>query len=272
MLTEPIHNDGKAILTQRLSVSITVFILLSRLPAGWSAQLPLSERRDESPVPPGKVLDLSNWKLTLPVDLELKGKPTEIRAAKLQTFSRAELFYVDRKRNAVIFRAACGGVPTKGSSYPRCELREMTAGGSKPAAWGTADGSLHVLTIRCAILKTPPVKRHVVCAQIHDADDDVLMIRLEGKKLFIERNKLGDVMLDRNYKLGTPIDLKIQAGGGRIKVWMHGKLKMNWKTGRTRCYFKAGCYTQSNLKKGDAASSFGEVAVYRLWVKHRTVR
>jgi poly(beta-D-mannuronate) lyase len=136
------------------------------------------------------------------------------------------------------------------------------------AAWNTGGKVIHTMSMRAAITKTPPVKPHVVCAQIHDADDDLLMIRLEGTKLFIERNALGDVMLDGKYRLGTPFDLKIQAGDGQVKVWYEGNLKMNWNVSKTGCYFKAGCYVQSNLSKGDAADSFGEVVIYRIHVAH----
>lgn len=95
-----------------------------------------------------------------------------------------------------------------------------------------------------------------------------MMIRLEGTKLFIERNDVGDVMLNRNYKLGTAFDVKVQAGGGNVKVWYDGKLAMTWTVSRPGCYFKAGCYTQSNPSKGDKASSFGEVIIYQLNVEH----
>lgn len=95
------------------------------------------------------------------------------------------------------------------------------------------------------------------------------MIRLEGTKLFIERNAVGDVTLDPNYTLGSPFDLKIQAGAGRVKVWHNGDLKLDWAVSREGCYFKAGCYTQSNPSKGDKATSFGEVVLYQLRVDHK---
>jgi len=68
--------------------------------------------------------------------------------------------------------------------------------------------------------------------------------------------------------LGTAFDLKIQAQHGRVKVWYDGKEQMDWKISSKGCYFKAGCYTQSNTSKGDAAESYGEVAIYRLETKH----
>ncbi len=167
-----------------------------------------------------------------------------------------------------MLRARCDGVTSKNSEYPRSELREMKRDGKSEASWGTADGKIHSILVVQAITQTPAVKKHVVCAQIHDAKDDVMMVRLEGKKLFIERNKSGDITLDHNYKLGTMFKLKIQAGAGRIKVWYNGSLKMDWELSRTGCYFRVGCYTQSNTKKGDRPDSYGEVVIYKLQVTH----
>ncbi len=220
--------------------------------------------------PPANSLDLSHWMLTLPVDTVRSGSPDEIKQPALESFVDLRYFLVNEMDSGVVFRAHCGGSTTKGSKFPRCELREMTDGGRARAAWDTDGQTFHTLTMRAAITKTPPVKKHVVCAQIHDLEDDVMMIRLEGTKLFIERNSVGDVMLDHDYELGAPIDVKIQAGDGHINVWYEGDLKMNWKVSRRGCYFKAGCYTQSNLEKGDAAESYGEVVIYQLDVEHKT--
>jgi poly(beta-D-mannuronate) lyase len=223
--------------------------------------------------PPAKYLDLSSWKLTLPVDTDRTGRPDEVEHPELATFQDPRCFFANSTADGVIFRAHCGGSTSKSSKYPRCELREMTrrrtAGGTVPATWGTDDGRIHSMSAVMAISRTPPVKRHVVCAQIHDADDDVIMVRLEGTKLLIERNSLEDVVLDRDYQLGTPIELKIQSGDGSIKVWHNGALKLDWRVSRAMCYFKAGCYTQSNREQGDAADSFGEVVIYQLKVEHQ---
>ena len=219
---------------------------------------------------PAKVLDLSHWRLTLPVDTTRRGHPDELSQPELESFVHPSYFFVNEGATGVVFRAHCGGITTKGSKYPRCELREMRDhGGRTRAEWGTNDGITHTMTMTVTITKTPPVKKHVVCAQIHDATDDVIMVRLEGTKLLIERNGIDDILLDRDYKLGTPFALKIQAGNRHIKVWHNDVLKLNWKVSRTGCYFKAGCYTQSNPSKGDTADAFGEVIIYRIQVEHR---
>ncbi|TWU46111.1 Alginate lyase precursor [Rubripirellula tenax] len=217
---------------------------------------------------PASVLDLSHFKLTLPTDQQKSGKADEIDGEELQTYVNDRLFFVDPDGDGVVFRATCGGATTKGSSYPRCELREMKNGEGERAEWSSGDAGTHEMTLKLKITKTPPVKKHVVCAQIHDAEDDVLMVRLEGEKLFVERNKSEEVMLDRKYKLGTMFDLKIQAGQGNISVWYNGKQAMNWKHSTDGCYFKAGCYTQSSEKKGDKAESFGEVVIKQLQIRY----
>ena len=218
--------------------------------------------------PPAKMLDLSLWRLTLPVDTARRGQPDEISQPELDSFVHPNYFFVNESATGVVFRAHCGGYTTKSSKYPRCELREMSTPKTR-AAWGTDDGTTHTMTMRVSVTRTPSVKKHVVCAQIHDADDDVIMIRLEGTKLLIERASTSDVLLEPNYKLGTPFALKIQADRGHIKVWHNGVLKLNWKVSYTGCYFKAGCYTQSNPSKGDAADAFGEVIIYQLQVEHQ---
>ncbi len=225
---------------------------------------------------PSDVLDLKCWKLTMPYAKEGAKKPLEIFQPDLAGFVDTNCFFIHPSGDAVVFRAHCTEITTKNSSYPRCELREMT-GRKNPkqykykekASWGTADGSLHRMEAELAITVLPPVKSHVVCAQIHDANDDLMMmIRLEGRKLFVERNKVGDVLLDPDYELGTRFTVKIEAADGHVRVFFNGEQKMDWEKTKNRCYFKAGCYTQSNTAKGDLPTSYGEVIIYKLKVEH----
>lgn len=245
------------------------------LVAGFAVSLAAGSASAAEPtILPADLIDLSPWRLTLPVDTDRPGNPDEIRRPALDRFVEEALFFVGdpiggSTAATVRFRAPCGGATTRGSRYPRSELRETQPGGEQ-ADWSTADDATHTMTLRAAIVALPPKKRHVVCAQIHDADDDLLMVRLEGTKLFIERNDLDEVMLDRRYALGTPFDIRIVAGHGRVQVDYNGERALDWAVDRDGCYFKAGCYTQSNLKSGDAPESFAEVAIESLRVTHRT--
>jgi hypothetical protein len=217
--------------------------------------------------PPGRVLDLSCFKLTLPVDTPRRGTPDEIGPQELASFQLPPYFVATAEGDGVVFRAPCGGATTRSSKYPRTELREMRPDGS-PAAWSTTDAGRHVLQITAAVTQLPPVKPHVVCAQIHDGRDDVLMIRLERGTLLVERSGHDDVVLQRGYTLGTRFDLELHAGGGQIEVRYAGAVRLTWKVERDGCYFKAGCYTQSNPQRGDDRDSYGEVVIYRLAVRH----
>ncbi len=196
-------------------------------------------------------VDLRSWKLTLPV-----GAPDEVR--DLAGFSSE---HFRRTPEGLWFRAPVEGATTKGSSYPRCELRELGA------AWSTSVGT-HSMTIRQAILRAPSKKPHVVAGQIHDAKDDVIMIRLEGRKLFVEGGGKNLGMLDPDYALGTEFTVRIVAAGGRIRVFYDGAEKVDVERRAEGCYFKAGVYTQSNLAKGDLAGEAGEVRIRDLAVSH----
>lgn len=214
---------------------------------------------------PAKLVDLAAWMLTLPVSTQRPGRPDEIEQPLLARFSDAEHFFA--RDGGVVLRAECGGVATKGSGYPRCELRQMEEGGQREIAWATGDGEVHELSLRVAVTHLPKVKPHVVCAQIHDAKYDVVMVRVEGRQLLVERKPEPDVVLSREYELGTPLDLVIRAAEGRVRLWHDGALKVDWEVARKGCYFKAGCYVQSSPKKRDAPDEYGEVVIERISVR-----
>jgi alginate lyase len=223
----------------------------------------------EGPFAPGRaaipadLLDLSNWKLTLPTGAA--GRPEEVLAGKLSKFAN-EFFQVNDSRDGVVFMAKVGGVTTKNSHYPRSELREMQDG--ENAAWSNPGGT-HTLDVREAILAVPEVKPEVVAAQIHDGDDDVLQIRLEGQRLTVQSDDGGtETVLDPAYKLGTPYDLRILAEDGRVDVFYNGEKKAELNKSGTGWYFKVGAYVQSSPEKGDKEGTPGAVAVYSLKVSH----
>jgi len=51
-------------------------------------------------------------------------------------------------------------------------------------------------------------------------------------------------------------------------VYYNDILKVSYNKSGSGYYFKAGCYTQTNISKGDSASSYGEVTIYNLQVSH----
>src|ERR1051326_2414254 len=217
---------------------------------------------------PSDVLNLTNWKLTLPVDTSLPGSPDEITQTALDSYVNPNYFYVNGAHNGVVFTAPCGGATTSGSGYPRSELREMINNGIDRASWSTSSGT-HTMEITQAITHTPVVKPHVVAGQIHDAGDDVCVFRLEGTKLFVDQNGVNGPVLTSNYKLGDIFTVKFVARNGGVECYYNGSYIYTYHVSASGCYFKAGCYTQSNTSKGDAPTAYGEVVIYKLSVTHQ---
>lgn len=219
---------------------------------------------------PADVLDLADWKLTLPIgSRDAPDEPLEIFQPELATYAIDPYFRLDAATTGVVFHAHAGGVTTSNSGYPRSELREMMAGGADEADWSTSVG-VHTMTITQAITHLPEVKPHVVAGQIHDAEDDVVMIRLEDTHLFVEGGgeELGDLATD--YALGTSFTVRLQAQDGMIDVYYEDMATPVVSVPRDTdgCYFKAGAYTQSNLEQGDAEDAYGEVVITDLVVTH----
>lgn len=221
---------------------------------GYVGKLTL-QRLAADPVTP---ISLTNWKLTLPTPLE-GDDPDEVYPIGA-AYEKPP--YFDRVTGAILFRAPVDGATTPNSSYPRSELREMQ-GGVK-AAWSNLTG-VHEMAIEQAITAVPGIKPHVVAGQIHDAADDVIMIRLEGKRLFVESRGDDIGLLTDNYLLGTRFRVTVRAESGMIRVFYNGVEKARLHGSFSGCYFKAGCYTQANEGNG---SGYGEVVVYALTVKH----
>jgi len=212
---------------------------------------------------PGGIINLTNWKLTLPTGDD---EPDEVTQPKLTQFRDPRYFDVDALGAGVVFRAPVGGATTGNSEYARSELREMTAGGKKQASWSGESGT-HVMTINQAITSLPSGKPEVVAGQIHDDEDDVVMVRLHGSKLFVESDGRQVGVLDPAYQLGTRFTVQFVATPGLIRITYNGVRAVDLKRDGDGYYFKAGCYTQANEDNG-GEGSYGEVVIHALTVQH----
>lgn len=222
---------------------------------------------------PAATLDLSVWKITLPVLDDLNcgrsASAKEVKQPLLNQFKDDRFFFMGDD-GGVVFRAGAeGAATTTNSKYPRSELREAMpydpAVGPREASWATNDGKTHAMTMTQAVTSLPMSPRKVVVAQIHDADDDLIMVALTDRTLAVEwmdGKPLGT--LDAAYTLGTKYTLKIEARNGTIRIFYNDmntpKVQANAST--TGCYFKAGAYSQS-LGSGNS-----EVRIYALEVSH----
>ncbi|GAA3104364.1 polysaccharide lyase family 7 protein [Pseudonocardia yunnanensis] len=212
---------------------------------------------------PADLIDLSNWYLTLPTGDD--GDPDLVHQPELATYS-GPAFHLDDAKDGVVFSADAGGSTTKGSEYPRSELREMS--GQDMASWSNTSGT-HTLTVREAFTRLPPNKPQVVGAQIHDAKNDVVLIRLNGERLVAEYGRDSTrITIDPAYKLGTPYDLRITAADSHIQIFYNGNLAADIPMSGSGWYFKAGAYVLSNPDKGDSPDAEGQVVIYSLHVQH----
>jgi hypothetical protein len=224
---------------------------------------------------PGQLIDLTNWKITLPLaSPNDSDKPLEILQPQLTRYMANPWFILNPDRTGVIFRAPVNGVTTSGSSYPRSELREMASNGLVRASWSSTRGT-HTMFIDQAITAVPQTKQHVVAGQIHDSSDDVIVIRLEYPKLYVNVDGKNVLTLDENYVLGERFTVQFVVSGGKTAVYYNGSTAPVYTLNKnySRAYFKAGAYTQSNCSRESGrslcnASNFGEVVIYQLTVRH----
>jgi len=169
---------------KKVLLSLAIFSLLS---APAVAQKPT----------PDKVLDLSNWHLSLPIDVDGKGKATTIYEKRLNDgFVDSENFYVNEAGDGVVFSSPIKGVLTsKKTTYTRSELREMGRRGDKKINtkgvnknnWvfssapkedqekaGAVDGTLDAVLTVDEVTTTGAIwqQGRVIVGQIHANDDE----------------------------------------------------------------------------------------------------
>ncbi|MCU0788885.1 MAG: polysaccharide lyase family 7 protein, partial [Verrucomicrobia bacterium] len=79
------------------------------------------------PDPPADHMDLSHWKLTLPVDAAgtAAGHPLEISAAQLSAGYTHPEYFQRGLDGQLIFWCPVTGARTENTKYARCELREV---------------------------------------------------------------------------------------------------------------------------------------------------
>jgi Alginate lyase len=207
-------------------------------------------------VKPSQVLDLATWKLNLPTNNQQVTQPALAG------------FYDDAFRvvEAVQFTVTCGEEPQPGSKFPRSELREMNADGSN-ASWSTMSGG-HRMELTQRITHLPVVQPKLVCGQIHSVTEYLILVVLNGQQLYVKYKDTVAGVLDEKYQLGTYFDMTIQAEQGYVDVFYNGAHLVHQAMSEDQCYFKAGCYLQSNTGLGDLPTAYGQVEITSLAVSH----
>jgi hypothetical protein len=243
-------------------------------------------------------IDLSNWKVTLPVDKEgrFDGKAVELKASDIGV--RTAPWFAPGHGGAIVFIAPATGATTSGSGYPRSELRELNPDGSL-AAWtiergGTLNAVVSINELPATDKATPG---RIVIGQIHGPDDELCRLYYEEGALYFVDDKASDKRRNAKSKYKeTAFELKSSSGRStsiplnssfsyEIKV-ADGKLTVatqhegeaysatevisDFWPGQP-LYFKAGVYVQVG-KSGTKARTIGtgqaKVTFLSLTVQH----
>lgn len=251
---------------QWLALVLGILLLFGGLPSEHTVGQSTIER--EEAIYPAQVLNLINWKLTLPIDLNGDGKADEIKQPQLQTYKHEEYFYVSAGKNSVIFRCPTQGATTPGSNYCRTELREMSDNGRSKAAWNSSTGR-HVLSVALKVNQLPEKKPSIAVAQIlHNHNVPVYMIKINKNLIYVQNhiNALyrGSLNLDENYILGTPFSIRFVVYDDKTEVYYNDVLKSVLEAKFSNAYFKTGCYSQSD----ESPTSYGSVEIFNIQLHH----
>jgi hypothetical protein len=148
-------------------------------------------------------IDLSHWKVTLPVGDE---KPIEIMPPEILDYASNDqlkpFMYNDSIDGSLVFYTYPGGVTTANSSYPRTELREQMVPGSNETNWTFAQGGNMKGT-----LSVPDVSK--------DENGDfhrTIIMQIHGRLTNEQRDLIGE---DDN---NAPPMLKIYWYRGKVRV------------------------------------------------------
>jgi hypothetical protein len=199
-------------------------------------------------------------------------------------FTDPDHFYVDG--DAVVFRPRADGPTTSGSSYPRDELREVNADGSK-AKFDALTGE-HILSGKTTIAHVPANDPDVVIAQLHNGDADRIAIRTQlfstGKVALGVR--INGSLHPTRFEFpwlgpGREFEWKIRLIDGVAEIYFNdmttpliSSTALVPTTHPDGWYFKAGAYAQFNTSAAGAtglpvaAGEYAEVRLRDLHVYH----
>ena len=76
---------------------------------------------------PASEFDMTDWKITLPMDKDENGKVDEIENPEILTFSHPDFFFLDENKD-LVFQVQNKAITTTNSSNARSELRQMLRG------------------------------------------------------------------------------------------------------------------------------------------------
>lgn len=191
-------------------------------------------------------------------------------------------FQMNARGDGVQMRVSMSAPTTSGSKNPRTEFREMAAGGTTEMAFDPARG-YHMLWVTETVTHLPPVKPSAIGCQIHNSQSDVIEMGWQprsdyattGKVEFVFRvngTSSGLPRLSTDYVIGTKMTFGMAFDQGDWAIYNQdllvpfytstapGAPVINF-TGARDCYFKAGCYAQTN-KTIDAPTEYASIDMF----------
>jgi len=246
-------------------------------------------------------IDLSNWKVTLPI-----GNPSEIEPPKILEYYNLDIakpyMYDDLDDLSIVFYTEPGS-STANSSYSRTELREQMNPGSNKTNWTFAQGGKMTGSLKVSDISSESNGdlHRTIIMQIHGrltdqqrdllGEDDnnappVVKIYWDEGKIDFRRKVLKDTMVndvdilkkeswkDESYFFDEEVgydtfSLTIDASDGKLKVSLNDSQEFSFddihveKWGVFENYFKAGNYLQTT-----DPDSYAKVKYYSLEVSH----
>ncbi|WP_052003450.1 polysaccharide lyase family 7 protein [Microvirga sp. BSC39] len=233
-------------------------------------------------VAPGGNFDLSNWKITLPVDANGGISGTAVEVQNLSTYQNSKYFYTAAD-GAMTFVAAVDGATTSGSSYARSELREMN--GTAKAAWNLNTGGFMSATLE---VDAAPIRDgmggRIIVGQIHGQNDELVRLYWENGKLYFANDHAGSSNAETKFyfvnasgqqpsvSLDERFSYTINAKGDTLEVtiFADGQVYKSVSTINSvwqsdTFYFKAGAYLGANETNG---TGYGQTSFYALSFNH----
>lgn len=178
-------------------------------------------------------------------------------------------FKLSDDKQWVNFKVRADGARTSSNTkYPRSELREFNESNAR-AAWPSS--GTHIMRSTWRVTQAGNgSKPWVNVQQIHDAEDDVLRLMVEGSSL--GALKVSAILRDvrttvlSSYTLGQAVTTTIEVVNGDLKIYLGDE-----KTGtvvldepdaiNSGNYYKAGCYPNSNTDTEGSSSSVFEAGI-----------
>ena len=245
-------------------------------------------------------IDLSNWKVTLPI-----GSPTEIQPPAILSYATnktlQKFMYNDSTDGSLVFYTY-PGASTANSSYSRTELREQMVAGSNTVNWKFADGGRIKGRLKVDEISAGSSGYHrTIVMQIHGrltndqkakigAKDNnappILKLSWVSGKIRVHTKVLKDTLVNdtdvlkedswtdaaESFNKSVNFDeftLEVIVSDGKMEVILNDEESMVFddvhmkRWGVFDNYFKAGNYLQTK-----DAESFARVKYYDLTVSH----